>query len=74
MSRPKKWSIRLAMWPIVARSRDLKLFCQVTLNWETRIPPVSMYIQAGFGPPGLEKQVPIIISWFYVFTCDLCDH
>ena len=38
MSRPKKCSIRLAMCPIVARSRDLKLLCQVTLNWETRIP------------------------------------
>ena len=57
-----------------ARSRDLKLVCQVTLNWETRISPVSLYIQAGLGPCRLRKQVPIIISWFYVFTCDLCDH
>ena len=44
------------MWPIVARSRDLKVVCQVTLNWETRISPVSLYIQAGFGPPGLESR------------------
>ena len=65
MSRPKTGSIRLAMWPIVARSRDLKLFCQVTLNWETRIPPVSMYIQAGFGPPGLESRFQ---SLFHDFT------
>ena len=65
MSRPKTGSIRLAMWPIVARSRDLKLFCQVTLNWETRIPPVSMYIQAGFGPPGLENRFQ---SLFHDFT------
>ena len=65
MSRPKTGSIRLAMWPIVARSRDLKLLCQVTLNWETRIPPVSMYIQAGFGPPGLESRFQ---SLFHDFT------
>ena len=44
------------MWPIVARSHDLKVVCQVTLNWETRISPVSLYIQAGFDPPGLESR------------------
>ena len=44
------------MWPIVARSRDLKFACQVALNWETRISHVSVYIQAGFGPPGLESK------------------
>ena len=40
-------------------SRDLKVVCQVTLNWETRISPVSLYIQAGFGPPGLESRFHI---------------
>ena len=48
-----------AIWPIFARSHDLKLVCQVTLNWETRISPVSLYIQTGFGPPGLESRFHI---------------
>ena len=41
-----------AILPISTRSRDLKLFCQVTLNLETRISRVSLYIQAGLGRPG----------------------
>ena len=41
-----------AILRIFTRSRDLKLFCQVTLNLETRISRVSLYIQAGLGRPG----------------------
>ena len=65
-----KREVWLAMWPIVARSRDLKLFCQVTLNWEIRIPPVSMYIQAGFGPPGLESRFQSLFHGFYLWPSD----
>ena len=53
---PIDLSMGYAIWPILARSRDLKFVCQVTLNWETRISPVSLYIQAGFDPAGLESR------------------
>ena len=54
-----------AILPIFTRSRDLKLFCQVTLNLETRISRVSLYIQAGLGRPGYESRFQ---SLFYHVT------